>query len=78
MGGVKERRLLPSALLALVPDSGSPDAVTMEQASKAQPHLTEGTGMALAELMGLLKRRREAAQAAATDAKNDTEGEKKE
>ena len=76
--GVKERRLLPSAPLALVPDSGSPDAVTMEQASKAQPHLTEGTGMALAELMGLLKRRREAAQAAATDAKNDTEGEKKE
>jgi len=56
---VREGNLPAEALDALMPGSGKPDSITPEQIAKAQPLLTEGTGMALMELVGLRRRRNE-------------------
>ena len=61
-----QNNLVPTdALIALLPDSGRPEAITPDQIKRAQPHMTEGVGTALLELVGLCQRRRDFLQQAA-------------
>lgn len=62
--GVQGGHLPPEALDALMPDSGDPRAITQDQIMRAQPLMTEGTGTALLQLVGLRQRVREGQQAA--------------
>jgi hypothetical protein len=52
---VRDGRLPVEALDGLLPDSGSPLAISDEQIMRAMPLLTEGTAMGLMELLNLRK-----------------------
>lgn len=58
--GVQSGQLPADALDALMPNSGDPKAITEEQIKQAQPLMSEGTGTALLELVGLRQRQRDA------------------
>ena len=51
--GVRDGLLPPTALDAILPDSGKPQAITMEQMLAAQPLLTQGMLMALNQIREL-------------------------
>lgn len=61
--GVRDGKLSPSALDAILPNSGDPKAITQEQVIRAQSleGMTDAIGMSIIELVGLRQRRREAA-----------------
>lgn len=66
--GVSAGLLPPAALDALLPDSGKPAAITLEQLGKAAPHITQGMRVALDQIRELRMAARERAQAAAQPA----------
>ena len=64
--GVRDDKLPVDAALVLLPDSGAPEALTVDQMKQALPLMTEGTGTGLMELKNLLEQRRTAQQVQAT------------
>jgi len=60
--GVRDGIMPPEALFDLMHDSGKPTAIMPAQIQKAQPLMSEGVALALLELVGLVNKRRAAAQ----------------
>lgn len=60
--GVRDGTMPPEALFDLMHDSGKPTAIMPAQIQKAQPLMSEGVALALLELVGLVNKRRAAAQ----------------
>jgi len=72
--GVRDGKLSPDTLDQLMPMSGHALAVTQEQIKAASDAgMTEGIGMALLELVGLRRRKKEAIDVAATTTEDETE-----
>lgn len=59
--GVAQGALSPDALDALMPDSGKPAAVTLQQLNEAQPLLTQGMAVAFQRIQALRMQARERA-----------------
>lgn len=71
--GVQQGQMSPDELDKLLPNSGHKLAITQEQVKKAQEFMSEGTGMAILELVGLRSRRKEEKQQARKPTTNEAE-----